>query len=394
MASLFAWPAVAEAADRSLEERLTALERQMAALIAENRELRARLEAAPTPAAERTATTADSAVPKKTSPDPVGHGGKAVQLTLGGLLQVQGEAGGTPDPRWHGQHHRVYLRRARLTVGARWAEDFSARAEVDFGNAAIAGRSGTTAQATDLFVEWKPEPSVYVRLGQFKTPFGHEQLASDPTLISLERSVANDALTVGRQVGAAFGGTFGERRFSYAAGLFNGTGANSGHNENDRFLVAGRVAGLITTVDLGGQLLRWTAGANAFVNDLSGAAFTGRREGYGLDTQIEWGPALVQAEWLRNDFAPQQAPDRRAEGWSLLGAWSFAGDLWQIMARAERYDADTGAAGPVTRLWTFGLNYRLRGDDLRFSLNYLLGRPTGPGGASDERLLGRVQVAF
>ena len=63
-----------------------------------------------------------------------------------------------------------------------------------------------------------------IRVGQFKTPFGFEQLYSDPRLFITERSLGNDRLTQSRQLGAQVGGDVLDKRLTYAIGLFNGTG--------------------------------------------------------------------------------------------------------------------------------------------------------------------------
>lgn len=43
--------------------------------------------------------------------------------------------------------------------------------------------------------------------------------------------------------------------------------------------------------------------------------------------------------------------------------------------------------------WTFGCNYRVKGDDLKLALNYLVAKAPGPA-ANAGRVLARVQVAF
>src|SRR5678815_5611899 len=110
-------------------------------------------------------------------------------LALGGVLQVQGEAGDRGDRRYSGRNDRIYLRRARLNAQGRFLEDFDFRLELDV-SGSLADASALRAQATDAYVRWNRFAPYGVRSGQFKTPYGYEQLVSDPRLLTIERSLA------------------------------------------------------------------------------------------------------------------------------------------------------------------------------------------------------------
>jgi phosphate-selective porin OprO/OprP len=97
---------------------------------------------------------------------------------------------------------------------------------------------------TDGFVMWSRHVGLTVRAGQFKTPFGHEQLTGDPVLFTIERSLANDRLTMSRQVGVQVAGALAQKRFNYALGLFNGNGVNNGVNDGEDFLYVARLTGV------------------------------------------------------------------------------------------------------------------------------------------------------
>lgn len=58
--------------------------------------------------------------------------------------------------------------------------------------------------------------------------------------MTIERSLPNDRLTPGRQIGGMLYGSFAGGRFGYSAGAFNGSGTNIGNNDNDRFMWVGR----------------------------------------------------------------------------------------------------------------------------------------------------------
>lgn len=112
-----------------------------------------------------------------------------------------------------------------------------------------------------------------VRFGQFKSPFGYEQLYGDPRLPTLERTLVNDRLTFGRQIGfQVFGDTIG------------GLGFDSTPATADR-------------------------------DNL----FAGKRDGREFDLQLKAPGARfeVWAEWIEGHFEPLNArprPELDAEG--------------------------------------------------------------------------------
>lgn len=85
------------------------------------------------------------------------------------------------------------------------------------------------------------QPELAVDVGQFKTPFGEEQLQSKGDITFVERSQASSFLAPGRQLGIQAHGEFLEGKLGYRAGVFNGNGRNDG-NDDDRFLYAARAA--------------------------------------------------------------------------------------------------------------------------------------------------------
>jgi hypothetical protein len=363
------------AANSSLEERVAILEGHVVQLSSENQALRARL-----------AGGSDRPSSAGVLPE-----GRAAKISLGGLMQVQGESSGAPDSRYTGLSERFQLRRMRVALAGMFAEGIAFKFETDFGNASISGRSGAAGQITDATVTWTRYAACNLRAGQFKTPFGYEQLVSDPKTTFVERSLANDRSTIGRQIGIQASGDIVKSVLGYAAGVFNGSGTNNGANDNSKFMSVGRLVATIYTGTAGGQPVRWTAAANSF-NTVDKGGFTGRRTGYGVDSQLNWGPAQVGAEWLRNDNHPVTGLPLATAGWYAFGAWNFDRS-WQGAVRFDVYDSALHRRATTTREWTLGLNHFLKGDDLKLMLNYQLGNPPAPLPRAG-RWLGRMQVVF
>jgi len=154
----------------------------------------------------------------------------------------------------------------------------------------------------DAQVNIKVADAFQVAFGQFKTPFGVQQLADDATLLMPETSVANEGLSYGtvalkgfswsRDVGLMVHGTAPEGRFGYQVGLFSGDGANRWPRADNGFLYVGRVVvaprGAIGAdeMDLKRAEPRIAVGFNGGVNDVPVYDADGARDGSKDDVRL------------------------------------------------------------------------------------------------------------
>jgi len=314
--------------------------------------------------------------------------GKEKKLSIGGYVQLQGETGGAPDTRFP-VNDRFVVRRARITLKGSFLEDVDFNFQTEFGNANLASNASYRGQLTDLYATWKKFDFANITMGQFKTPYGYEQLQPDTKLPFAERSLPSDSLTLSRQIGLMASGKFYDERLTYAAGIFNGNAANNGGNDNENFMTVGRIAG--TPVKT--KNLQVTVGTNAFSSEDGVGGATVRRTGYGLDAQLKAGRLDAAVEWLHTDFNNATAADTSAEGWSAYAGYFLIPTKLRAAIRYETYDPKTSAANDEFKTWTLGLSYYLKGDDLKLTLNYLLGNPAGPL-ENQDRLIAQAQIIF
>lgn len=395
--------ASAAIAQTNVDERLKSLEQSVKTLQQENKDLKSQL-----------------GWDGKNALVVVKPCGKESKITLGGLLQAQAEFGNTPDARFSGIEDRFLLRRARVNLAGSFLEHFDFKIETDLGANSVSEKSSLSAQITDAFVNWNRYEAANIKIGQFKTPFGYEQLVPDPKVLTVERTLPNDRLTDSRQIGVGVAGDFAKKRFGYSAGAFNGTSVNSSFNDNDAFMLAGRIYGVPVETKVGKQDLRWTVAVNGLTtkdNGTNGPAslsksgfgfdadlvkagndncFIGDRNAFGVDTQFKWGRFDLYAEYLRAHFEPANAKPFAAfdaDGWYVMGAYYLVPQKLQALVRYEAFDPNVSVANDDGGLWTLGLTYYVKGDDLKFMVNYLLGS-RGAGFEDQGRLLARVQVVF
>lgn len=377
----------------SVEERLLQLEARVQTLAAENAALKARLD--PLAAADQPA---------------VRPAGKETRLAVGGFLMGQADFGGAVDSRFAGVRDRFYFRRARLHVAGAFAEHFDFKAELDLQGNTLGAGTGQLARANEIYVGWNRFPQAVVRFGQLKPAFGAEQLLSDTKTPTIERHLGNDRLTDSRQLGLSLAGEFAAQRAGYLLTLGNGNGANVSGNDNSSFLKAARVHVTILDDPAAGRLV---VGANTYHTADTGLAksdlgfdavpggavdhlFTGTRTGWGGDVLWHHRRLDLSAEYLRARYRPLNAfpaATVEAAGWHLTAAAFVVPGHLQGVVRREHFDPNLARAGDATRQWTLGLNWLLKGDDLKLMVDYLFGR-SAVTHRDEGRLLARMQVVY
>lgn len=380
-----------------MEERLKKLEEQVDGLKNENTQLKKELGYNPN------------------TPLPIiKPAGKGAKMSIGGFIQGQAEFGKAPDARFNGIEDRFLLRRARLNIQGNFLENFDYKLEADFSGNTLSESSAVRAQLTDGFINWNRYEFANVKAGQYKTHFGWEQILSDTKMMTIERSLPNDRLTDGRQIGTSVTGAVLDKRLSYAIGMFNGTSVNTSANDNDHFMYTARVQGTPVKTDIKGTPLEWNVGVNALTSKDNGVTkagfgfdsvpggavdnlFVGDRNGWGVDTQVKFGPFDLQAEYLRNRYEPDNsipANGFETDGWYVLGGYFIIPKYLQAVVRYEVFNSQINVDGDSSDVITFGLNYYIKGDDLKLMANYLYGDQDGVDGDRKGRLLLRAQVIF
>src|SRR5437762_9951915 len=217
-------PLAAETASES--ERLQKLERAVEQLQKRNTELEQEVSGLK----KQAASTAEVAAKMKTKvtydgktyvekavveeeklPVYVQQRGSEIKLVLGGFIQTNFEDGDVSafEGRF-GQtalKDRFRLRRARINLTGDFAENFDFKIEGDFENSDGTSPSNRTDfSGTDIWLNWHQFPGAQIKVGQYKAPFGLEQLTPDTSLFIIERSLPTGAITPERQIGVELWG--------------------------------------------------------------------------------------------------------------------------------------------------------------------------------------------
>ena len=427
---------------RKLEEAVRQLQQENVDLKREVNQLKSTPPAATPPG---TNWLADAMSPDKRSPFVLPLG-KELKLRLGGFIQGQGEFG---DPgSFEGNfsdnvigtsrvplNDRFRLRRARINVSGELFEDFDFKLEGEFQNADGLSGNRTGFSGTDLFLNWHRFPEAQLKFGQWKAPFGLEQLTSDTALFTAERSLVTTALTPERQVGAAIWGkplaNIAPKNLTdlidYSFGIYNGNGRNTVVNDDNTFMFVGRLSSTPFKGKLWDHPASWRLGANGYRSrfapgtrisqsgglslNADGAltAFTptglAQGEGWGIDQWLNFGPFDLIAEYLEGNFRPKDNTafeEFTANGYYVQGSYYLpflGGKKLQLVGKWESYNPGQAEDDNIKSV-TGGLNYYINGDALKMMLDYIHTwsdfRDNNPGTGDTEfdLLLARVQLMF
>ncbi len=375
--------------------------------------------------------------------------GPEYKLSLGGYIQANYETGDVSafEGRFGATalKDRFRLRRARITLTGDFLEKFDFKIEGDFEQSDAAITALRTANplttvttsnrvqfsGTDIFINWHSIPEANLKIGQYKAPFGLEQLTPDTLIYTIERSLPTGALTPERQIGAMLWGkplatAMPEQKdlLTYYAGVFNGNGRNFNSNDNSQFMWVGRLElqpwkgklmGQEAGLKLGGDYLYSNDAAGTNVspalnlrvgNDGSLSSYVlgapGSRRAWSTDASVRLGPFDFIAEYLNEEIAPRGLPTFagfEAHGYYLQGSYFVLPKKLQLVAKWEEFDPGQVANDGIHSI-TGGVNYYIHSDNIKAMANYVHTwsdfRDANPrfGQSQFDELILRMQVLF
>jgi phosphate-selective porin len=231
----------------------------------------------------------------------------------------------------------------------------------------------------DGWIEWgNPEYFYAVRAGQYKAPFGRQELTSSGDLQFVDRTLVSDRFTPGRQVGAEVHGETEGGFFQYAAGMFNGDGEDVMMNDVNGYMFVGRVAfnpmGAFSlyegdpdyTEDLG-----LSFGANYLYNPLgtdAGDAIFGeptkaKVNSVGLDAQMRFMGFSLLGEYfwreVSEDSSGVDLDDINDTGFYLQGGYFLIPETFEVAGRYGWFNVenDNNDEDDDTTEWGIALSY-------------------------------------
>lgn len=332
---------------------------------------------------------------------------------VGGFAQI--DAGIINDDR-RDHPSGTSFRRARINASGTILQDFNYKFETDFANNATANTFNATI--TDMYLQYTGLSPVTFTVGQFKEPFGLEQLTSDLYVTFMERALLT-TFTPERNIGGQVA-TSGSN-WTAALGAFGSNGGTVSTDdeamditgrltyapiadaENRTFLHLG-IAGSYREPLSATDSMRFSSKPESVLTS-SQAVDTGSITGVdqthelGLEAAFVYGPFALQGEYMRADVDRRTLPDATLSGYYAEASYFLTGEsrnyqpskgrfegtkvpqplslkygtwgAWQVAARFSELDlTDAPVNGGAAKDITLGLNWYPH-NHVRVSANYI-----------------------
>jgi phosphate-selective porin len=340
----------------------------------------------------------------------VSPGAAEYKLTLGGYIQANYDSGDVSA--FEGRFgltalkDRFRLRRTRVNLSGDYKEQFEFKVEGDFSQSdGLSPATRTGFSATDIFINWHAVPEANLKVGQWKAPFGLEQITPDATIFTIERSLPTGAITPERQIGVMLWGKpltniAQEQKdlVTYYAGVFNGNGRNFNNNDNNEFMYVGRLELLpFKGTVMGQEASLKIAGDYFFSRDETGTnispslnlkvnadgsltsfvlASPDERHAFSFDAWLKIGPFDLIGEYFDEQVDGRAATGIKpianfeAKGGYVQASYFLVPKKLQAVVKWESLDPGQVANDGIHSI-TGGLNYYIHGDAVKVMANYV-----------------------
>lgn len=216
-----------------------------------------------------------------------------------------------------------------------------------------ATRAVTRPILLDAYLDYKLCSLASLRVGQFKLPFGRENLEPSPNLDTINRSQVTEKIVPGRDIGSQgrdIGGLLNGaydlgagKKAEYSLGVFNGAGVNVAEDNHSKD-VAGRLL-IYPRQGLSVGIARY--------NGKSGAAGTDKIRTGGEANYSVGDYLAVKTEYVA---ATDDTTDRR--GWYTQAGYKVVPKV-EAVVKYDSFDPDTRKSDNRSDVATLGVNYSL-----------------------------------
>jgi len=354
----------------------------------------------------------------------------AAALTLGVTVRIAAGGDG-PTAKWEDGRTSLAFDGAEIGVSNRMQIRFTETApEGEDGTGSFRPRRARTLVdgwlhsktiRFELMVDWVDAPivedlnlnwdasgkrSFQVKVGQFKVPFGRQELTSDTALQFVDRSIVSAEFEKGRDVGVQLWGLAAGEKLEYRAGLFNGNGRGKPSNDDGKLQYDARVTVhpwgpakysegdpdatpkplLSVGANLEGDDTRPRPGAVVAASSDAVA-----RRVLGADVSLKFRGFSVMAEAFDRRLTPVAGPSFKSNGFHVQVGQFVRPRRLEAALRWAQWDPSSLKANDERRELGAGLSYYATPKTLKLQADYRRLRDAARGRTDGEA---RVQVQF
>lgn len=202
----------------------------------------------------------------------------------------------------------------------------------------------------DANINWdiSKKRAFQVKFGQFKVPFGRQELTSSGSQQFVDRTDVSNRYARGRETGLQLWGQLATGKLEWRAGAFNGNGRSQTTNDNDAYQYNARLQFApngdpkYSEADFDSKdKPLWAIGVGLESNDKFRAT-TGtdtKDTIYAVDGIFKYKGFALQAEYFSKDAEPETGADFKDEGWYAQAGYLLGSKRqWEIAGRYGKID--------------------------------------------------------
>lgn len=221
--------------------------------------------------------------------------------------------------------------------------------------------------------------SFMLKAGQFKVPFGRQELTSSGSQQFVDRSAVSNTFARGRDIGLQAWGTPLGGKIDWRVGLFNGNGRTVSSNDNDKYQYNARLAfqpfGDVKYSESdfeSSDRPLFAIAANYESNDRSGATTNVDvdREILGYDVAFKFKGFSLFAEYFDASDDPETGADRDLEGFHAQAGYFIVPKRFEVAARLAELDPNAGVDNDEQEERGLALNYFFNKHAHKLQLDY------------------------
>ncbi len=306
-------------------------------------------------------------------------------MNIKGKMQVRAENDNSDADTGDGTNFSV----PRAYVGFEGkagAENVTYKLEFDIPTQSSFTSSSTTKNSSlrDGYINWAFGPLAALRFGQFKVPFGREELISSWGLSLIERSIASTEFAPSYEPGAMLHGILGDGMFEYYADISNGQGpgaSNAAGEDRNGLRKSARIVWNVNDVPLKAEGMSFSTvddgstkaaiGASFMQNDDSTGKTTvtpgAQTNTSGIDAQVFSGPWSLLAELYDRNANLNNADGMHDSGDTFQVGYFLVPNRWEVVARSSHINYESA---DDKNEYSAGVNYYVDKNNGKWQLDY------------------------
>ncbi len=226
-----------------------------------------------------------------------------------------------------------------------------------------------TRMLEDAWINWdiSKKKTFQVKLGQFKVPFGRQELTSSGSQQFVDRSDVSNRYARGRETGIQAWGGFFSNRAEWRVGAFGGNSRSQTANDNDKFQYNARIQfhpsgdPKLSESDFDSKdKLLWAIAGNLEFNDKSRATTSTDTKDtiWGGDFIAKYKGFSLQGEYFDKKAEPETGAELKDKGWYVQAGYLLGAKRnWELAFRNGRIDPSDLKSGDDRKEIGGAINY-------------------------------------